>query len=1653
MGTVTYLRVGIDGTAAQDGSRVVTRSLDDISQSAKKTTEETGKVDTASQNLAKTFDGLKSAIGGAVAAFATWKLTQYAEDATKFAANVQLSTRALQAIGNATGHTAAEMMKYRDAVRDTNITTSSATNAVAQLSRAHLDLDKAVPLAKMAQGAAIMASMKGETISSSEALDRMIHAIITGNTVQLHQLGIMVSQRDMLRENREATGEASTAVDAHQRHVLLYNETLQQASNLTDLYAQSVDLAAKKISSSQRPLEELKLALGELFLPEYSAWATVFYETVAGGMKYVKSHTAELHAAKEMVKGLSEGLLVGVGVVGSFSIAMGLAATVTGGAAAGAGIFAGALKLATTQLSLTGAEATITTAKIGAMGETIKVTSTVATVGLTSVKVAFAALGAFMVGWEIGKTLSEQFESVRKAGVYAVYALIAVWKELQFTVREVWAVLSSPVNFTAAVNNIEAEREKWRKSHADMMKEQLADQSKPTAALADPKFKDNQAAIAKGRADAAALLAEEERRRREKAAEEAAKIAEREAAYRKKLDDESQKEFESRLALEVQTAKNSMTQRLALLQQESDLGLITTQKYLSDKGALEKDELKNQLDRAKEAIQKQQGNSVLLKEANSKAHSAEWFAEQDKLNKLLGEQSKIMGELDQKAVSLSTSLKKAVLDQEQALVNAVARLQQMQGDNLGAGSMTANLNISRLQTQKDSLKGQLNSGPQRPEDSLALRQQMYTIDKQIAAERLTIETLAFKDKEAQASITVDLLKQVGLLSQAEQILQNVRASDPSKAKEAPATKALRDQQNQLKMIEAEYQEKHKTESANLAIADEKKDPFTQQLNQMKLAYDQQMELLDARKEAFAGNSDAIVKIIEQEQLLTAQYGMNTRKVKRDELTSQVKMYSDYAGTTTAIMSSLASQQDTSSRKGFETAKMYNLSAAVVSTAAGIANGLTMQPFYPVGVAAAATAAAIGAVQIAKISSTSFGSGGGVSAPASQGSFGGGAGSASASVGSAIGAPIKYGIDATTTDAMKSLADSAKSASLAVGDMTESFKAITNTFAAGGQGSTLVDRAVALANGSILSPSGNRVAANDPATITTLQSMIQGGESTIEKAAIALGTSMGPVIQTYIPKWISTEGSFKENMQATLNAALTGVLNDYAKAVKGLEQYAKPGEDATAALERLVTALYSVNDQLDKFGMNLLSGLSGANIASKLEDAFKAKGSDLQTAMNDYFKGMFTENQQTAMTVAQETRQVNTAFEQMGLTMPQTKADFIALVNSLDLTTASGQSTFATLMSISKAFGDLQDKSADLKEAIKSFADDLSERNAAADGLSYTAKILKLVADQEKELADTRKNSMDVNALLVTQAKEYAAAVADIYKKAATDTISIQSNMLKTLTGLLQNHLTPLQQYEADRATYQQTKAAAIAGDKQAQSNLATMAQNLLKSSEGYNASNAQYQMDYQDVVATLSKLGGLGTTSPTLQVAQNQLNALTYIQQALNDGNKQSVQYWSAMLTNTGITASYIRGWLANQPGSGNQTAADAIVSLGLPSYDSGSAGLLRDQVAQVHKGEIILDQTTSGFLQKYGIQVGIADNYNSPRSLNMDGITATNRAFELMIRHLEAISRNTEAGANHAAAGVRVMQAGLSGLIEVTGKQAADTAEIKRKTRQQAAA
>ena len=241
-----------------------------------------------------------------------------------------------------------------------------------------------------------------------------------------------------------------------------------------------------------------------------------------------------------------------------------------------------------------------------------------------------------------------------------------------------------------------------------------------------------------------------------------------------------------------------------------------------------------------------------------------------------------------------------------------------------------------------------------------------------------------------------------------------------------------------------------------------------------------------------------------------------------------------------------------------------------------------------------------------------------------------------------------------------------------------------------------------------------------ATITTLEQFGFGTDLT--------GFSFSK--RTEIKDGETFEGESEEVIREALSAAIEYATDG------ALDAFTRSGEDMAGTLERLVTSLNSVNPILATLGDNILPlSLDGAAAASALADlaggleAFGGKAAFV-------FENFLTDQERLNFA----TQQLNATFGAMSVALPETHAQFRALMDAQDLTTEAGRQLYAALLDVAPLFvevkGTAQDAAGALAEvaaqnsAVTSAMSDL--RAAIAAEVSPLQDQLRLAQDAMRE---------------------------------------------------------------------------------------------------------------------------------------------------------------------------------------------------------------------------------------------------------------------------------------------------------------------------------
>lgn len=301
-----------------------------------------------------------------------------------------------------------------DAVKEQGITTQVATKLVGQFARYQLDMAQANELARVAQDAAVI-SMQ----DSSEALDGLLHGILTYNPRVLRTYGITVQAADAFEAYAEANGLVADELDSAERAQAMLNAVLNEGQSISGAYEAAMGSAGKQLRSLNRHLEEAKNELGKAYLP-------LMGDAVEKATDLLKAFNNLDPAQQKMVANL-----LGIGTVvstvgGSFLL---LAPRVIATAKA-LGSLAGFASNVGFSLKLMGAGAEV--ADLGLAGMTAKA---IAAVGPLAALVAVVLAGNKALEGHHEKTiaLSDSYERyvdmMRKTGRAAQIVTEAEWEQ------------------------------------------------------------------------------------------------------------------------------------------------------------------------------------------------------------------------------------------------------------------------------------------------------------------------------------------------------------------------------------------------------------------------------------------------------------------------------------------------------------------------------------------------------------------------------------------------------------------------------------------------------------------------------------------------------------------------------------------------------------------------------------------------------------------------------------------------------------------------------------------------------------------------------------------------------------------------------------------------------------------------------------------------------------------------------------------------------------------------------------------------------------------------------------------------------------------------------------------------------------------------
>lgn len=326
-------------------------------------------------------------------------------------------------------------------------------------------------------------------------------------------------------------------------------------------------------------------------------------------------------------------------------------------------------------------------------------------------------------------------------------------------------------------------------------------------------------------------------------------------------------------------------------------------------------------------------------------------------------------------------------------------------------------------------------------------------------------------------------------------------------------------------------------------------------------------------------------------------------------------------------------------------------------------------------------------------------------------------------------------------------------------------------------------------------------------------------------------------------------------------------------VPGLAQFKQGTETLSATLQRVASDYAGVEAALQMVGSDSQSAFGAVGVASiaAREKLIKLAGSlDALSSGTSFFAENFLT---TAQQMEPVIKSVDDTLAALGMSNVKTTTQFadavLNLTKSGALATDSGQQLYVQLLALAPAFKAV----ADYGDQVNGSLQDRLALQAEIDKLTLTSAQLRA-----KERATIGSNNLALYDQLQALNDLAAARTAETDKltAVATEARSFAASLSTVLDSLSQGSLstlTPLQKLADAQGKYQQTLAAAQAGDESARGALAAAAQAYLTADQVVNASSSRYAADAARVQAELAALASAAVGQAT--DAEKQLAVLT----------------------------------------------------------------------------------------------------------------------------------------------------------------------------------
>ena len=271
--------------AGADTIDVRIRLIDEASKGMRNVQKET-------KGMNKAFGELKKLLPALGFAAVAKEVAKFTVESTKLAARVETLGVVTQTLGKNAGISAAEIRRLEQAIQSQGITTQASRQALAKMMQAQLDVADAADLARLAQDAAVIAG-----INSSEAFERLVNVIASGNVRMARTMGLQVDFNAGYAEMAVQLGKATEDLTAQEKAQARSNTVMAQGAQIAGAYAEAMETVGKQVTSTPRYWEEFMVAFGEANVETLGAATSAWQQFLANQTRALEIRTM-LNAAE-----------------------------------------------------------------------------------------------------------------------------------------------------------------------------------------------------------------------------------------------------------------------------------------------------------------------------------------------------------------------------------------------------------------------------------------------------------------------------------------------------------------------------------------------------------------------------------------------------------------------------------------------------------------------------------------------------------------------------------------------------------------------------------------------------------------------------------------------------------------------------------------------------------------------------------------------------------------------------------------------------------------------------------------------------------------------------------------------------------------------------------------------------------------------------------------------------------------------------------------------------------------------------------------------------------------------------------------------------------------------------------------------------------